>query len=367
MTKKSLPWMGIALVLGAISLSVVFVSSDPSTTAIAKPTADALPVIVSAARASNTDQRIDSVGTAKARQSVTLYSPVSEVVTGVSFNASRAVAKEALLIQLDDREERLALELARVRLNDAQSLLKRYEQAVKEGGVPESEVDAARATYASAKIAVSQAQLALSERAIRAPFAGFTGLPQVMVGDRVTPTTVITTLDARQQLDIEIDIPEALAAALAEAIRQKQRVLVSTPAYPDQRFTGVLLAQASRVDSNRRSLVARIGIDNSKDLLRPGMSFTVQWQVPGQSALSVPEIALQWSREGAHIWQVTGDIVNQVPVTLLTRRAGEVIIDAPIKPGDLVVVEGLQRLKPGASVAIIGAPTATAKSPRTLP
>ena len=138
------------------------------------------PVIETANR-----QRFDGVGTGVAQKRVDLYPNVAETVTAIGFKAGERVAKDALLIQLDDRAEKLALSLAEIQLKEAKSLLGRFTQAAKDGAVPDSEVDAARTEFEAAKIALEQARLARDMRQLRAPFAGVMGLPQVEIGDRV--------------------------------------------------------------------------------------------------------------------------------------------------------------------------------------
>ena len=146
------------------------------------------PVIETANR-----QRFDGVGTGVAQKRVDLYPNVAETVTAIGFKAGERVAKDALLIQLDDRAEKLALSLAEIQLKEAKSLLGRFTQAAKDGAVPDSEVDAARTEFEAAKIALEQARLARDMRQLRAPFAGVMGLPQVEIGDRVDTPTLIAT------------------------------------------------------------------------------------------------------------------------------------------------------------------------------
>ena len=271
----------------------------------------------------------------------------------VNFSAQQKVAKGDVLVQLDDRNEKLALQLAEVELKDAKSLSSRYENAVKEGAVPQSEVDSARATYDAALVAVEQAKLNLGERKIIAPFDGVVGIPNVDPGDRVDSSTLITGLDARDVLYLDFEVPEALAAELRKAENQKQKVTAITPSYPDRKFEGLITALESRVNPQTRTMIARATIQNEEDMLRPGMSFMVRWNIEGDEFPTVPEISLQWGRDGSYVWLVRDGKAERVMARVVARKAGQVLLDGEIKEGALVVVEGLQRMRPGASVELI--------------
>jgi len=299
----------------------------------------------------------EAVGTGRARLSADIYPAVAEEVTEVAFEAEQHVQKGDLLVQLDDREEKLAVRLAQVKLKDAKSLLARFEQAGKQGAVPQSEVDTARADFQSAQVALEQAQLALKDRQITAPFSGIVGIPNIDPGDRVTTQTLITGLDARDMLYIDFTVPEALAGALRAAQMKEQRITATTPSYPDRNFQGYITAQESRINTAQRTLMARANIDNDNDLLRPGMSFTTRWEIPGDSFATVPEISLQWGRDGSYVWIIRDRKAVQVPARVVARKAGRVLLDGEIREGEQIVVEGVQRLRPNISVEILRADT----------
>ena len=314
----------------------------------------AVKVITQPVEMTANDRVFEAVGTGRARLSVGIYPSVAEEVDEVLFEAQQEVKKGDLLIQLDNREEKLAVRSAEVELKDAQSLLGRYEQAGKEGAVPQSEVDAARADYDVARVTLEQAKLALEDRQIRAPFDGIVGIPNVDPGDRVNTDTFITGLDARDILYVDFEVPEALAGALKDAQQHEQTIQATTPAYPEQIFSGHISAQESRIDPARRTLTARASIDNADDILRPGMSFETHWEIKGEDYATVPEIALQWGRDGSYIWLVKDNKAVKVPARVVSRKAGLVLLDGDIQAGAQVVIEGVQRLRPDQAVEVMG-------------
>lgn len=314
----------------------------------------AVKVIVQEIEITSNDRVFQAVGTGRAEVSIGIYSSVAEEVTEVLFTPGQEVKKGDLLVQLDDREEKLSLQLAEVEAVDANNLLERYNQAVKEGAVPESEVDAARATYDGAKVAAEQAKLALAERQIIAPFDGIVGLSNVDPGDRIGTDTLITGLDARDIIFVDFEVPEAIAGSL-DTQSSDQKVIATTPAYNDRQFSGHIQALDSRINAERRTLMVRAAIENQNDLLRPGMSFETQWTIKGEDYPTVPEISVQWGREGSYIWIIRDNKAIKTEARVVARKSGRVLLESnDLREGDVVVIEGLQRLRPDQDVEILG-------------
>ncbi|MBN2326358.1 MAG: efflux RND transporter periplasmic adaptor subunit [Candidatus Omnitrophica bacterium] len=315
-------------------------------------------VITQPVRITSNDIVFEAMGSGRARQSVQLYPAVAEEVNEIYFKAGDKVQEGAVLVQLDDREEQLAVRLAEVKLKDAQSLLQRYQLAVKDGAVPESDVDSAKAAVEVAKVALDQAKLSVEERKIRAPFNGVLGIPRVDPGERVTPNTLIAGIDDRTILHVDFDVPEALAVEL----KKENTITAHTPAYPNRTFTGRIEALESRIDPQKRTIKTRASIQNDDDSLRPGMSFMTRLEVKGEEYPTVPEISIQWGRDGSFIWVVRGSLAKRMPVRIIARTSGDVLIESEVDDTDQVVVEGLQRLQPDLQVIVANTPKASGSS-----
>lgn len=317
------------------------------TTPAARP---APPVIVATSTQANDDVKLAVQGNGSARQSVVMFPAVSGEVADVAFRPGQAVRAGQVLLRLVDRAERLAAELASARVDAARALAARYEATRGTGAVPESVLDEARAALRAAEIELAQAREAVANRVVRAPFAGVVGLATVERGDRVTAETALTTLDDRRVLFIDFEVPEAYLARVDIG----QPVQAANPAYPGRTFTGTVAQIDSRVDPVSRNVRLRASVPNTDDLLRSGMSFQVQLGLSGQPRVSVPELALQWDRDGSFVWVVREGQSVRVPARPVRRTAGRVLLDGELKPGESVVVEGVQRLRPGVAVRVVG-------------
>ncbi len=331
-----------------IGLAAIPVPGHAQTPASAAPAAP--PVIVALSTEENDAVALDVTGSGAARQSVTLFPAVAGEVAEVAFRTGQKVRANQVLFRLEDRAEKLAADLATARVEAASALARRYEGTRGTGAVPESVADEARAALRVAQIERQQALESVADRVVRAPFAGVMGLANVERGDRVNTDTALTTIDDRLVLLIDFEVPEAYLGRIAIG----QRIEARNPAHPDRAFAGSISEIDSRIDPVSRNVRVRATVPNTTDLLRPGMSFQVRLALPGKPFVSVPELALQWNREGPFVWVVREGNSVAVAARPVRRAAGRVLLDGELKTGEQVVVEGVQRLREGRPVRVIG-------------
>lgn len=334
--------------LTAAALATLLVCNPAS--AQTPPARPAPPVIVAPSTQASGDITLTVPGNGAARQSVVIFSAVAGEVAEVAFRPGQSVRASQVLLRLVDRTERLAADLASARMDAAKALAARYEGTRGTGAVPESVVDEARAALRAAEIELAQAREAVADRVVRAPFAGVVGLATVERGDRVTPETALTTLDDRRVLFVDFEVPEAYLAR----VKLGQAISAANPAYPGRSFQGAVAELDSRIDPVSRNVRVRASVPNTEDLLRSGMSFQVELGLAGQTRVSVPELALQWDRDGSFVWVVREGKAMRVAARPVRRADGRVLLDSDLKPGEPVVVEGVQRLRAGIAVRVVG-------------
>ncbi len=80
------------------------------------------------------------------------------------------------------------------------------------------------------------------------------------------------------------------------------------------------------------------------------MSFRVRVDVEGKLYAVVDETALQWGADGAYVWSVVADEAARVPVEVIQRREGRVLVEGAVQNGDMIVVEGVHRMRDGIAV-----------------
>jgi RND family efflux transporter MFP subunit len=170
---------------------------------------------------------------------------------------------------------------------------------------------------------------------------------EVDPGDRINTSTLITTLDDRSTLFVSFDIPEAFIGELAVG----DEVELATWSSTKPEVNGEIVDIGSRIDPQSRTFVARARVRTDEDALRPGMSFRVQVDVQGRLYAVIAETGVQWGADGAYIWSIVDGQATRVPVQVVQRRAGRVLVDGDLKIGDVIVVEGIQQMRDGVPVS----------------
>lgn len=328
------------------------VSADkPAAAAANKPAAKGVPVIVEAAGEMRDEILIEAIGTARAKHSVTLFPAAGGEIVAFPVETGDAVKKGQTLLRLDNRDASLLVQVAETHVKEAESTFARARRLRDNNVRSAANVDDAEVILQRARLELNQAQETLADRTVRAPFDGIVGIPKVEVGDRITTSSELITIDDRSTLLVEFEVAERRLSRLAVDMPMTAR----TPTFPDRDITGRVDKIDSRVDPVSRTVLVRAAFANDDDTLRPGMSFFVSVKLPGEVYASVPELALQWRDGGSYVWRITNGVAEKVMVTSKRRLNDKVLVAGDIRPGDIVVVEGVQRLRDGREVRISAA------------
>lgn len=291
-------------------------------------------------------ERVEAVGTLYANESVTLTAKVTEQVKAVHFDGGELVTQGDVLVELVAAEQVALQAEARANLREAQLQLERLITLGQEIATA-AQIDAARARVDASAAKLEALASRLNDRTIRAPFNGVIGFRQISVGALVTPGTVIAELDAIDTMKLDFFLPESYLGR----VRPGDEVSGRSIAWPGQQFDGAVERIGSRVDAATRTFPVRALLDNPGRQLRPGMLINVTLSIEEGSSLVVPEQALIQVGDSSAVFRVDADAVAQrVAVEIGRRQPGWVVIKSGIDAGDRIVVRGLTRLRPGASV-----------------
>lgn len=297
---------------------------------------------------------VTAVGSARGAQSVALTSGVSGRLVALKVTAGAQVSAGEVIAELDDEAARLAVERAQLVLADAQATMQRLERLAASGTTTDLQRQDAELALRTAELALRAAERDLQDHRITAPISGFVGLIEVQPGDQVSPSVTITRIEDRSSLIVDFRVPERLAAMIATG----DPVQASPLSAPETVLEGRISAIDNRVDETSRTLRVQASIANTDDALRAGMAFRIALAFTGAEHPAVDPLAIQWGGEGAFVWIVRGGKAQRLPIRILQRNADTVLVEAALQPGDLVVTEGVQVLRPGAEVAVAGAPAA---------
>jgi membrane fusion protein (multidrug efflux system) len=260
------------------------------------------------------------------------------------------VSADQVLIELEDAEARAGVAAAKAALLDSESKFQRTQELFRSDLVPESQVETSGAQRDADRAALDAAQARLADTVVRAPFAGRVGLRRISLGSLVGPSTVITTLDDTDTIKLDFDVPETALSYLDTGLP----VVAYSAAWPDVTFQGKVASIDTRVDPVSRTLSVRALIPNPEHQLRPGMFLRVELLRQDVTALLIPEQAIVPEQSRQYVFVVGNDnLVSKREVRLGRRRPGQVEVLDGVEEGELVVVEGTQKAKPGAPVTVI--------------
>jgi membrane fusion protein (multidrug efflux system) len=297
---------------------------------------------------------VRAVGTGEARKSADIYPKTAGEVTAVSFRSQDRVQKGQILVRLEDTHQQIAVRLAKVEVKDATRQLARLEKLAPSGTASQARLETAQTNLEAATLRLDQAEQALDDRIVYAPFDGIIGLTDIDRGDRVSTDTKIATLDDRSEILVEFELPEEYAGR----IKVDDPVTVRPWTSPDLRLTGHVSQLGSRIDPITRTLRVKATIPNQDDLIRPGTSFETELAFTGKPYPAVREVAVLWSRDGAFLWRAVKkdgktEIAEKVFVKIVRRDRGRILVDGELAADDLIVVEGVQGLRPGQRIKSI--------------
>ena len=293
------------------------------------------------------NDRLSAIGDGEAIEAVTVMPQASGTIAEILVSSGQKVKKGDIIARLDREEQVILRDQAAVALRSAKEKAESYRNLQ---SFSRLDVLDAQIAEEQAQLQLTTAELNLKRRDIVAPIDGTIGIVGVSIGDNVTNTTAIVSLDNRSQLLVDFWAPERFAAAVTPGMA----VEASSVSRPGQVFKGSVEAVDNRVDEASRTIRIRAKIDNPDDVLRAGMSFNVVMRFPGDQYAAVNPLAVQWDGEGSFVWQIVDNKSVKTRVTIVQRNSDQILVDSSLTEGDVVAVEGLQRVREGGAVEVAG-------------
>jgi len=318
-------------------------------------------VTVAKAKAAMWESRVAAIGSLVAFQGVDVTTEVSGVITSITFDSGNTIAKDKLLVELDNRTEIANLEAARARLASDNSQYQRLLKLKDQSFVTKNDIDTQAALVDISEAEVKIAQVALAKKRIYSPFSGKLGIRHVDLGQYVAPGDNIVTLLSLDKLYLDFTLPEANFNDLLD----NQSLEFKVRSYPEQRFSARVEAWNPQLDVNTRNVAIRAIVDNRKGLLAPGMfadiSLNSQRQLP---VLTVPETAIFYNIYGEAVYVLELQPASEGSadpdyrlaarqVDVLYRREGIAGVRSGLKADDIVVTSGQLKLYPSLRVSIV--------------
>jgi membrane fusion protein (multidrug efflux system) len=311
------------------------------------------------------------VGQTEAANTVEIRSQVQGFLTKIAFEEGSIVKQGQLLFVIDPRpyeaalqQAKAALALQQATLKNAQQVVNRYRPLAQQHAISSQQLDSAiaaekeaDAAVESAKAQVAAAQLNLSHTRIETPITGAIGPALVKVGGLVQAgTTLLDTVYSISPMYVTFSISEGAYLNYVKRGRQHrnqpppiQLILGDGSAY-DQ--TGRINMVAPAVSSTTGTLGIRASFPNPDHVLKPGLFVRVRLVVRNAvNALLIPQTAVQQLQGSESVFVVGPDKkVQQRTITTGATVGNFKIVNSGLKPGEQIVVEGIQKVRPGMTV-----------------
>lgn len=358
----------LALIWASITL---IGCSEPQETKQSSPVA--VSVVVLKAEEIRPSREFVARTAASARADITPR--IEAEIREILFTEGAKVDQGELLIRLEDtrasadlQQADAELAAARAEMESATRNLRRGEEVSEKGFLSEADLDklkdrfnAAESRLQAAQAAVQKAGTNLDYAEIRAPFNGWIGRLNYDVGAVVSPSTgPITSVLVTDPMYVEFQVNEAdfvsfrrRGAESAEAFSKSLGLYLTLPDGERYEQAGVLDFADVQTDASTGTVAMRAVFPNADAVLVPGLYVTLR--VEGQSGeprVLVPQVAVQETLEGTFVLVV--DDANQVAQSFIqtgSREGALLVVNSGLEAGDRVIVEGLQKVRPGVTVS----------------
>jgi RND family efflux transporter MFP subunit len=302
---------------------------------------------------------------------------VAGYVIRQTYKEGSFVRKGQILFQIDPRPFQALLDQAKAQLAQAQAQLGKTEMDVnrdtplaKERAIAQSQLDndvqaeqAAQAAVKAAEALVEQARLNLEFTDVKSLVDGIAGIAQVQIGNLVNPTAVLTTVSQVNPIKAYFSISEQEYIHFADRINTETQkeipsngppfelILADGSVYPHK---GVGLLTNRQVDVATGSIQVVCSFPNPKNALRPGQFGRLRAAPEVRNgALLVPQKAVTELQGTYQLAVVGADKKVSIRAVKVGDRVGPLwIVESGVKPGELVIVEGLQKIQNGSTVKI---------------
>ncbi|MDQ8039866.1 MAG: efflux RND transporter periplasmic adaptor subunit [Rickettsiella sp.] len=301
------------------------------------------PVVVGASKVivKPWQETVKAVGSLAASQGIVIKSEISGHITAIYFRSGETIKAGDPLVQLnpDILQAKFDAAKAQTQLSAAD-----YERALtlfKQKVFAKADMDKALATYRANQAQQTEAQAALAQTLIRAPFSGRLGLRLVDQGDYLDPSKPISNLNEIDPLRVDFRIPGTDMSKVAIGAK----VIVHSSAYPKQTFVGTVYAIDSQLDRDTRSLGVRASLSNTQQRLLPGAFVDVSLEVAKpQTLATVPETAVISDETGDYVYRIIDHEAIKTPISILFHKDGKIGLTGLNAGEEIVSVGGFKVL-----------------------
>lgn len=315
-------------------------------------------VVALPAKVEKVADTLSLIGTVAAQEMVELKSETAGIVESIHFLEGQKVRKGQLLIELDRAKMHASLVETEANLALSESNYLRNKELLDSKLISKQEFEQTRTQFEARQALVNLRKRQLQDTRIVAPFDGTVGARPISPGQVISPSTTLTWLVALDTVNVEFNVPERFLSVC----KTGQFIDVKVAAYPEKTFTGSVFFVAPFVETELRTTLVKAAVPNPDHLLKPGMFATLDLTLTiRDQAIVIPEPALfrTLDDERAMVYVIDGENLAQFrTVTVGERKTKKVEITHGLSEGEMVIVEGTQKIGPGSPVKLAPAEAA---------
>jgi multidrug efflux system membrane fusion protein len=327
---------------------------------------DIRPVRVIQLAADNVDVVAEFAGEVRPRVESRLGFRVGGKIVARKVDSGTVVKHGQVLMQLDPQDLQLAqaqanagLRASESNLSLAKAELDRYKDLRDKNFVSQAVLDAKQTAFQAAQANYEQASAAYKNQsnqtgytALVSDIDGVVTSVEAEIGQVVTAGSPVVRVAKLGEMEIVIGIPEAKV----DALRMVQDVRVKIWARPNDVIRGKIREVSPIADPSTRTYTAKISIPNAPVEVKLGMTAYVTFAAKTPNAqIKVPLSALYQEKGTTSVWVVENNTVKLVPVQVLGPSGNEILLASGVTPGQTIVTAGVNLLKSGQKVKILGA------------
>ena len=332
----------------------------------APPRARAVSVEIAKVEKKQVPVDVDSIGTVTPISSVALKSRVETTIVEVHFQDGARVKQGDLLFTLDSRQIDAQIAQAegnlardRSQLELAQRDFKRFSELIGKGATTQVNVDNAKTATDNATATIQSNQAVLdnlkvqkSYTTILAPISGRISAASVKVGNFVRPadTSPLATINQMAPVYVTFAVPQRVLSDLRDAMTTGQSSVVASIPGNGKSETGKIAMVENTVDPTTGMVTVRGIMENSSELLWPGILVTTTLTVRTEDAVVIPSVGVQRSQTGNFVFVVKDGKAVVQPVTVSRTFRGNSVIESGLSGGEDIVVDGQLLLSNGSTV-----------------
>jgi membrane fusion protein (multidrug efflux system) len=306
--------------------------------------------------------KIEDLGTLEPRERVTLTANAADRVTGIFFEDGQRVARGKTLMTLVNEEETAQLESAQATAANAKLVFERNQRLAANDAIAQLELERTKSAYEAAVANVAAIQARLRDRVLVAPFSGVLGFRQVSQGAYVSPGQAVATLIDDSEMRLEFGVPSTHVTSLRVGLP----VEATSKDFPGRVFSGQVTSIDNAIDPVTLSVKVRATLPNKDGVLRAGTSMNATLMSQPRSSLSVPEISVvaEGSKNFVYIVDQSKQpaVAVKTEVALGVRERGLVEVTSGLQAGDMVITDGVLKLRPNSPVRMAGGAIASGES-----